>query len=103
MLNLDTGIHLDEEPLVGISIEKKLNSTRTVVADRFSNFDGSFAEFETSLLWESDGRGDFHYLLVTALYRAVALVKMDDVPVPVSEYLHFDVLGPFDVAFKKYG
>jgi hypothetical protein len=41
--------------------------------------------------------------LVAALYRAVTLVKMDDVPVLVSEYLHFDVLGPFDVAFKKYG
>ena len=58
-----------------------------------------------------DGRADFRVevvrrrdlddLLVPALDRAVAFVKVNEVAVPVAQDLHFDVLGLADEFFDE--
>ncbi len=40
---------------------------------------------------------------MATLDRAVALVKVDDIALLVSQNLNLDVLGPPDVAFQKDG
>ena len=49
------------------------------------------------------GRGLFDHLLVTALRRAVALVKMHGVAEIVAEDLHLDMARLLDIFFDQNG
>jgi len=103
VLDLDAGVHFDEEPLLGIHVVEELDGAGVVVADVASETGGGFAEFMTEVALEIDGGGDFDDLLVATLDRAITLVQVDDVPVLVAEDLHFDVLGALDVALEEDG
>ena len=46
---------------------------------------------------EVRGRGDLDDLLVAALHRAIALVQVHQVAMPIAEELNFDVAGARDV------
>ena len=101
MLDLNTRVHLDEEPLLRINIVKELDSSGVVVADFFRQFYGGFAELVADLFIESKGGRDFDDLLMAALHRTIALVEMNEVAVFVSEDLNFDMLRPSHEPFKK--
>ncbi len=103
MLNLDTGVHLDEEPFVGVGIEEEFDGAGVVVADFASEADGGVAEGDAGFVGEIEGRGDFDDFLVAALDGAIALVEMEDVAVAVADDLDFDVFGAGDVAFEEDG
>ena len=102
MLNLNTWIHLDEEPLVAVEIVKKLYRARVVVFNLTCHAGRSFAQLCHNLAWQAETRCDFDHLLMSTLHRTIALVKMDHIAVLVSDDLHFDVLGAADVFFEKY-
>ncbi len=58
------------------------------------------ADFLALRLGQVGGRGAFHHLLVAALDRAIALIKVIDVALLVAEDLHLDVTGAGDHLFK---
>ena len=103
VLDLDARVHLDEEPLVGVEIEKEFDGAGVVVADAAANFQRGIAQFLANARFERHGRGDFHDLLMAALHGAIALVQVQDVAVAVAEHLHLDVLGAGNVFFQENG
>ena len=54
-----------------------------------------------SLQRQVDARRDLDHFLMPPLHRAIAFPQVDEVAVPVAEDLHFDVLGPGDVALEE--
>ncbi len=103
VLYLDAGVHFNEEPFVGVQIVEEFNSAGVVVADGFCNLYGGLAEVVADFVGQADGRGDLNDFLVPPLDRAVALVQVDDVALFVAEDLHFDMLGPLDIALEENG
>ena len=101
VLHLDARIHLDEEPVVLIHVIEKLDGARIVVADALGEFYGGFTKFLADLRIEVHGWRHFDDFLIAPLHRAIALVKVDDIALLVSENLHFNVLGAGNVAFQK--
>ena len=103
MLNLDTRIHLDEEPLVAVEIIEEFDGAGVVVADLAGDADGGGAKGVHDIARQAETRGDLDDLLVAALHGAVALVEMDYVTVFVAEDLDLDVFGARDVFFEEDG
>ena len=103
VLDLDAGVHLDEEPLVAVVVVEEFDRSGVVVADAFGDLHRGIAEFDTDVVGQIDGGRDFHHLLVTALHRAVAFVQMENAAVRIAEDLHFDVFGPRDVFLEEDG
>ncbi len=103
VLDLDTGIHLDEKPLSRIHIQEKLNRTRVVVANSLGKPHGRSAQFGNRVIGQPNGRSNFNHFLVTPLDRAIPLVQVDHVTVLVSKDLHFQVLCPPNVSLEKHG
>ena len=101
MLNLDTRVHLDEVPLLGVDVHQELDRARVVVADGLAELQGRGAEGGPEVLGEADGGGDLDHLLVAPLDRAVPLVQVDDPAVLVAQELDLDVLGPGDEALEE--
>ena len=100
MLHLDAGVHLDEIELP-LLVEKEFHGPGVAVTFLCSNPDGGCAEFLAGPGRESERGGKFHHLLVAPLDGAVPFIEVDDVAVHVPEHLDLDMLGIFDVAFKK--
>ena len=102
MLNLDTRVHLDEEPFVAIEIVEKLHRARVVIFDGSGEIGGGFTELPHDVFRQAITRGDFDDLLVTPLHGAVPLVEVDYVTVFVAKNLHLDVLCVLDILFEKH-
>src|SRR5690242_11734844 len=95
MLDLNTGVHLDEEELpLFIEVFEGTGSAIAYLAARLhaalSDTDPHFRGYIRS------GRL-FHDLLVAALHRAVAFAEINDVSVRVGQDLHFDRARVFEV------
>ena len=103
VLDLDAGVHLDEEPVVLIHVVEELDGAGVVVADACGELGGGVAEVLPHDGIEVHGGSDFDDFLVAALDGAIALVEVDDVAVLVAEDLDFDVLGALDVALEEDG
>ncbi len=101
VLDLDAGVHFDEEPVVLIHVVEKLDGARVVVADAFGEFHGGVAKLLPHDGIEVHGWRDFDDFLVTALDGAIALVEVDDVAISVTEDLDFDVFGALDVSLEE--
>ena len=84
VLDLDAGVHFDEEPFLGIHVVEELDGAGVVVADVAGELGGGFAELFSQVAGEVDGGGDFDDFLVAALYGAIAFVEVDDVAFLVS-------------------
>lgn len=91
VLNLDTGVDLDEVVAV-LLIDEELSRTSVAVVNRLSQLDGVGQDRITHFYRKVLCRGNFDNLLVSALDRAVALVQMDHVSMVVTKELHLDVL-----------
>lgn len=101
MFNLKSSIHLHEVMLVWIKIKDELNSTSIIitycprclycrVADRWSDL---LCDIRRCL---------FNHFLMSSLYRAVSLVKMDIISQLVSENLDLDMSRPSYVLLNEY-
>ena len=101
VLDLDARIDLDEVEAPAVDVDQELHRAGRAIAHRSAQTDRGVADPLSDLLGEVRARRNLDHLLVTALHRAVALPEMDEVAVRVAENLHFDVLGPRDVALEE--
>ena len=93
VLDLDAGVHLDEDVVAG-GVEQELDGAGVLVADLAGEADRVGAHAVPDLGVEVGRGGDLDDLLVAALHRAVALVEVDDAALgagAVGEDLHLDV------------
>ena len=89
MLDLQAGVHLDEEELA--VLVQELDGADAEVAELAHGVDHDLAD-PVALLGVEGGRGGLlQHLLVAALQRAVALAQMHDVAVAVGDHLDLDV------------
>ena len=102
VLDLDARVHLDEEPRVAVHVVEELDGSGVVVAGARGQTHGGIEQFPAHLRVEGDGGRNFDHFLMTPLHRTIAVVKVDDVSVPVAQNLHLDVLGPPDELFQKH-
>ena len=98
VLDLDAGVHLEEEVLVAVL--KPLDRARRAIADGRCRVRGDLADALAHLLVHVRSRGLLDQLLVAPLDRAVALAQVDHVAVRVGEHLHLDVARILEVALE---
>ena len=102
MFHLNAGIHFDEKPRLRIKVIQKLDSPRVIVTDLLCDSHGGVTKLTANSVVQPHGRRDLHHFLVTPLHRTIAFVEMQDLPVAVAEYLHLNVLRPWNVFLQKY-
>ena len=100
VFNLNTRVHFDEI-VVAFVVDQEFHGAGAAVVHSFCDLDGVFAKTVSQLLADGQGRCEFNDLLVTSLDGTVTLAQVYDVAVVVAQYLHFDVLRPFDVFLDK--
>jgi hypothetical protein len=92
VLDLQAGVHLHEEELVGgVRADDELHRARAGVADRAGGVDGGASDAGAGRLVEQYRGCLLDHLLVAALQAALALAEVHDVAVVVGEDLHLDV------------
>ena len=102
VLDLDAGVHLDED-VVPVRVEQELHGARVAVADLLREADRVGAHPVAQLGRQVRGRGDLDDLLVPPLHRAVALEQVDHVALAVGEDLHLDVPRLDDRLLDEHG
>jgi hypothetical protein len=102
VLDLDPGVHLDED-VVALGVEQELDGAGVAVADlgREAHRVGAHPLPDPGV--EVGRRGDLDDLLVAALDRAVALEEVDHVAGTVGEDLYLDVAGVHDRLLDEDG
>ncbi len=90
MLDLDAGVHLEEEVLA-LTGEESFDRARAAVPDGARRLDGDLADASPQLLVHGGRRRLLDELLVTALDRAVPLAEVNGVAVGVGQHLHLHV------------
>ena len=101
VFHLDTRIDLDEVEPSGFHVDKKFDGPGVVVLHVLTDLDRRVADIGAQLRIEIVGGGDFDDLLMAALNRAIAFVKVNEVAVTVAQELHFDVLRLADELFEE--
>ncbi len=102
VLDLDAGVHLDED-VVPVRVQQELHGARVAVADLLREADRVGAHPVAQLGRQVRGRGDLDDLLVPPLHRAVALEQVDHVALAVGEDLHLDVPRLDDRLLDEHG
>ena len=93
VLDLDAGVHLDED-VAPVRVEEELDGAGVLVADLAGEAHRVGAHPVPDLGVQARSRGDLDDLLVAALHGAVALVEVDHAALgarAVGEDLHLDV------------
>ena len=98
VLDLDPGVHLEEEVLVADL--HALDRAGAAVVDRERRVGGDLADPLAHLVVDVRARRLLDQLLVAALDRAVALAEVDHVAVRVGEHLDLDVARVLEVALE---
>ena len=100
VLHLDAGVHFNKV-VVSVFVDQEFDRARVDIVDRLGNLDGVVVQGVANLLRHAPGRSHFHYLLVTALQRTVALAQMTDTAVLIGQDLNLDMLGLDKVFLNK--
>ena len=95
VLDLDAGVHLEEE-VVPVAVEEALDRPGPAVADRPRRVHRDGADPLAQLRRDRRGRRLLDELLMAPLNRAVPLAEVDDGAVGVREHLHLDVPRVFE-------
>ena len=98
MLDLDPGVHLEEEVIVADL--HPLDRAGAAIVDRAGCFGGDLADPLAHLGVDVRARRLLDQLLVAALDRAVALAEVDHVAVRVGEHLDLDVARVLEIALE---
>jgi hypothetical protein len=101
VLDLHARVHFHEIKTAAI-VEQKLHRTGVGVTDRFRGNHRETADILALCFVKLWRRCNFDQFLITALNRAIALVKMNYIAVMISQYLHFDMLRIDDAFFQKH-
>ena len=99
MLDLQPGVHLQEEELV--AGDQELHRAGVDVADLAGQRDRCVAQPPAQVDGHRRRRGLLQHLLVTTLHRAVALVQVQHGAVRVRDDLHLDVPAVLDEALQQ--
>src|SRR5262249_26856628 len=95
MLDLDAGVHLDEEEVAGRLVIEIFERAGAKIADRLGERHGRGADRLALLAAKHRRRRLLPDLLPSSLQRAFPLVAMDEV-VTVAKYLDLDMAGSVD-------
>src|SRR5690606_4305541 len=101
VLDLQAGVHLDEEELA--VLPQELDGAGAQVADGGDGLVDRFTDLLAPLGRQGGRGGLFQHLLVTALQRAVAFAQVDDVAVAVGDDLDLDVARLLEIALHIDG
>jgi len=103
MLDLQPGVHLDEEHLAHrIRLDEELDGAGAHVIDAARGCDGGVEQAGAHVVRQVRGGRLLDHLLMTTLQGALALAEGDDVAVRVAEDLHLDVPGPLHEALEHH-
>ena len=100
VFHLQTGVHLEEIKAL-VFTDHKLDRASALVFHRFGQSHRLFAHGFTGGVADERRRRLFNHLLMTALYRALALVQIQNMALGVTNQLDFDMAGFFDELFNK--
>jgi hypothetical protein len=100
VLDLDAGVHLQEEVLVALL--QSLDGAGGAIPDGGGRVGGDLADALTHLRVHMRGRRLLDQLLVAPLDRAVALPQVDHVTVGIGEDLDLDVAWVLEVALEVH-
>ncbi len=103
VLHLNARIDFDEVPLVRFGVYQKLHRAGILITGGAGDPDGGVGQLAAQAILQVDRGRDFDDFLVPPLHRAIPLVEMQQVAVPVAEDLHLDMPRPADVALEKDG
>jgi hypothetical protein len=103
VLDLETGVDLEEEELAGVVVDEELDRAGRLIADPGREPQGRGAHLGPAGGVERRRGGFLDDLLVTALDGAVTLAEVHQGAVVVAEDLDLDVAGPSDVALDEHG
>src|SRR2546423_3635781 len=95
MLDLDSGVHLQEVERA-IARQQKLARAGIHVASRLCHSYGAFTHPPAQIGVDGNARRLLNHLLVTALYRALALTERKRFTMSVGKHLDLNMTGPFD-------
>ena len=95
VLDLDAGVHLDED-VAAVLAEQELDRAGVHVPDVAGEADGICAHAVPQRRVEVGCGSQLDDLLVAALHRAVALVEVDDLAGGVGQHLYLDVARVVD-------
>lgn len=84
-------------------VDQKFDRSGILVTDVLAKSNGIDGHTLTNSRVEIGCRGDFHHFLVTALDRAIAFEKVDNVSGSVAKNLHFNVPGSLDKLLDEHG
>ena len=100
MLDLDTGVHLDEV-VISVTVNEELHCAGVYIADLLGDLDRIGVELASDLRRNAPCGGKLNDLLIAALEGAVTLAEVTHVAVLVGEDLHLDVLRLDKVLFDE--
>ena len=104
VLDLEAGVHLEEERLVGgVRVDDELDGAGAHVVHRPRRLDRDLPELLALGGGEGGARRLLDHLLVAALEGALALPQVDDMAMGVGEDLHLEVAGRGDPALEEEG
>ena len=103
VLDLDSGIDLDEVPFPTVHIQKELDRSGIHVADFTGQNNRCIAQLPPKLFRYPGGRRHLHHLLMSSLHRTVPFIEVHDLSMLVGQDLNLHMLGPLDEAFQEKG
>ena len=102
VLDLDAGVHLDED-VPSRRVDEELDRSGVDVADVIGEPLRVVGQCVAQGRIEAGGGGDLDHLLESPLHRAVTLEEVNDVALRVAEYLHLDVAHVGQGLFEEHG
>jgi hypothetical protein len=99
VLDLEAGVHLQEEELV--AVHQELHRSHALIAHRLGRGDGRAPHGGAGGLAHQDGRGLLNHLLVSPLHRALAIEEMQHAPGDVADHLDLHVTRRGQVALEE--
>ena len=100
VLHLKAGIHFEKVKIFFL-IQKKFDSAHALVFYTARGLNRSCSHLCSQFIGHYRTGRFFHYFLIPALYRTIALPQMDDVSMIVCYYLKFDMTGAQDRLFQN--
>ena len=102
VLDLEPGIDLDEVERAGLVIDQELDGAGVLVTDLPADRECRLADGVAYKCVEVGGRGNLDDFLMPPLDRAIALVEVNQMAVPIAQKLHLDVLGAADEFLEEH-
>ena len=103
VLHLNPRIDFDEVPLARVGIHQELHRAGVVVSGGPGQRDRGLRQRGANRRAQRNRGRHFDHFLMTPLHRAIALVQVENVAVPVAQNLDFDVARPPHETLHEYG